>query len=291
MSEEKKEITPSKNSKKNLIIVSSIGGGILLLVAAVITIGCLYYTIKPSRTIKSFSWDNQRAGLFNSDKKFLTSSNTFTISLEDSSAKISSITDPTENKEAAYVVCPANVASAETTYTVTELSNNGSSVISDFSVKGIYFKGSYSEIGEKALNGLTSLEEVSFSSNGSNQYIRENALSDNPKLTSVVFSNKLVYLGQSAFANDTSLDNINLSGTSLTHIDQKAFANCTSLSSISLPSSLSTLSTKIFDRDVSLKEIHYAGSISSWRSLTNGVDYAGSANISTIYCADGQITD
>ena len=115
--------------------------------------------------------------------------------------------------------------------------------------------------------------------------IGDNAFSGCTSLTTLKLSPNIQTIGNYAFSGCTALTAIELP-SNIKSIGMNAFSNCDSLEKIILPTSLESISVKgwnSFDG-----EIHYAGTIEQWESVSKDHLFMATLN-KTIYCSNGNV--
>ncbi len=276
--------------KKYTIIISTIGSLILLGSILFPLLGHFSDQISPSKpTIPSFSWDNQKPGVYDERKLFRTSSDVFSIQKNNDDYFIKDVS--LEEKDA-YLVFPSMVKDADGSYfsiagTAKESLHDNLISSSANSLKGVYFPSLYTTIGESSFANMPKLEEVRFGSGEGSQTLQNHAFENDISLKEISFSKNLVSIGIESFKNNTSLLKIDLLSTSLKTLGEGAFNGCSSLNEVYLPSSLTSLPKSLFASCSSLKKIHYEGKLTAWANLPKDSSWMQGSSIREIICSDG----
>lgn len=282
----------SPKEKKYTILISAIGSLILLGSILFPVLGHFSDQISPSKpTIPSFSWDNQKPGVYDEKKLFRTSNNIFSIQKSNDDYLIKDISLEENDM---YLVFPSSVKDENGNYfsiTATEKESVHENLVSSSvnSLKGIYFPSLYTTIGASSFANMPKLEEVRFGSGEGNQTIQNRAFENAVSLKEISFSKNLVSIGAETFKNNTSLLKVNLLFTSLKTLGEGAFSGCSSLKEIYLPSSLISLPSSLFASCSSLTKIHYAGKLTAWANLPKDSSWMKGSSITEIICSDGGI--
>ncbi len=290
--EKNKKTNPKE--KRNAIIICSVGAVVLLGTIAFPIIGHFASQISQSKkSSPSFSWDNQTPGLYTENGLFRTNSNVFTLEKDGGRYVVSDIKVSDEDR---YVIMPSyvNSTSENKVYSINEvtLANKENTNIfgsADNQIKGVYFSGLYSKIGDYTFKDLTTLEEVKFGSGDGNQNIGKSAFANDFALRNITFPKNLISIGECAFESNTALTALNFTDTKLQTLSEKAFAGCTSLTDVTLPSSLSSISSSIFSGCTSLKTIKYSSTVAAFSNLTKNTSWDKGSSINKIICSDGVI--
>lgn len=287
----KEKLSPKE--KKYTIIIGCIGSLILLGSILFPLLGHFADQISPSKpAIPSYSWDNQRPGVYDEKKLFRTSNDIFSIQKEEDAYFIKDVS--LEEKDT-YLVFPSSVKDEDGKYysiTGTNKESVHSNLVSSStnSLKGVYFPSLYMTIGESSFANMPSLEEVRFGSSEGSQNIQAHAFENDTSLKNVSFSKNLVSIGNETFKNNSSLEEINLLSTSLKALGEGAFSGCSSLKDVYLPSSLTSLPKNLFESCSSLAKIHYEGKKAAWENLSKDSLWANGSSITEIVCNDSTIT-
>ena len=109
--------------------------------------------------------------------------------------------------------------------------------------------------------------------------IGNSAFMDCTSLENINISNSVTSIGGNAFNNCTSLENINISN-SVTMINSGTFYNCKSLASITIDS-VTSIGDYAFGNCTSLKDVYFGGTQEQWSAITinSGNDNLLNANI------------
>lgn len=94
-------------------------------------------------------------------------------------------------------------------------------------------------------------------------------------------------IGSSAF-NGSGLTNIIFSNKCVS-IGSAAFYGCSSLTSITIPDSVTSIGGNAFYACDSLSEMNYTGTMSQWRKVSKGYDWAKNCPFSVVHCTDGDV--
>ena len=184
----------------------------------------------------------------------------------------SSVSDSTNISIPATVDLVDGVWQDGTTYTVTAITDGGSTsgVFYDSGITSVTFPETLENIGNYAFyqcSGLTG--GLNLSNCTSLTSIGLSAFEDCSGLTSLTLPSSLTSIGASAFRNCSGLTGgLNLGGcTSLTSIGASAFRGCSGLTSISLPSRLTSIGSSAFYDCDGLTSLTLPSSITSIGSM------------------------
>ena len=225
---ESKKMSPKE--KKATWIIGSIGVLLVATFTTVMIVGAINDSERAKRPIEYyFDWNQDSAGFYNADDKFLGVGNyEYEIRTDSADREYVHIESIGSINNATTFVLPSSAKIDGKNYSVYSLGGGDECVIKTKGEKinAIYAQSLYKEIGSYSFSNLPSLTKVSFRSvKEGKQEIGDHAFYNNPLLTDVTLADNLTALGDSAFEDCSSLTQINLSG-SLSKIGKAVFKGC-----------------------------------------------------------------
>ena len=203
--------------------------------------------------------------------KVNTSDAEYKVTKNTSNTKTVTYTKPT-NASAIEVSVPDSIKINGTTYKVTSIDKQA--YANNKAVRKVTIGKNVTSIGTEAFKGCTSLTSVVFGRKV--KTIGTRAFYGCNSLTKAALPKSVTSIGKEAFRGCTKLASLSCSGvktvgtkafygcTSLTKISlskvttikEKAFASCTSLTKATFGSNLTTIGSRIFDKDLQLKTVY-----------------------------------
>ena len=109
------------------------------------------------------------------------------------------------------------------------------------------------------------------------------------KLTSVVIPNSVTWIGTSAFNGCTGLTSVIMQDgeKDVTYLGNNAFDGCTNLTNIRLSSTLTSMSSQVFNNCKSLISIYIPASVTDIRANDDYSFFNGCSKALKIYCEAG----
>lgn len=153
----------------------------------------------------------------------------------------------------ADVVIPETV---DTGYTVTKIEEKA---FENSNISSVAIPSQLEEIGSYAFRNCQFLQEIDL---GEVVSIENHAFNKCILLKTVTIPNTCLYLGNSAFADCISLENVSLS-YSLTELNNFAFSGCTALKTVEVPSSVVAVGENVFYNCESLESVTLPSSVES----------------------------
>ena len=219
------------NQKKMTWIIGSIGVFLVASLATVLIVGAVNdYQRSQRPTIYVIDWNYDLPGFYNSEDKFITSSDknmVFEKRTDSAEREYMHLKSVGGYKNATTFVLPSTTKLEEKAYSVYSVGGEDACVIKTVdNISAIYAPSLYKEIGSYSFSNMPALTKVEFrSAPQGKQDVGDHAFSGNPLLTTVTLADNLNSLGDSAFEGCSSLTQINLSG-SLSKIGKAVFKGC-----------------------------------------------------------------
>ena len=115
--------------------------------------------------------------------------------------------------------------------------------------------------------------------------IGSNAFKDYEDLESIIISEGVMFISDSAFFGCTNLTSVTLPN-SMANIGVAAFADCTSLKDIVIPNNVYKIDTYAFSGCTALENIYFNGTRAEWNGVIFGYGWDQETGNYTVHCSD-----